>query len=341
MLPWDPHCRIEVGGASFDSWREDAYFKSVGLTLSTDSASEASWKVHDPDYKLLDLWVGDDGLSPLEAKVWLGLGPDLGAPVFEGLLASADWLEDTTTFVFYDRGYLMRRKKETEYHRGLDAVQIAGKLAKQNGLQFEGPDEPVKLDKHKSVIQDAQTDWEFAAERLHEVGLVMYVRGNTLYAKEAAKTGAPVVTLTFGRTEGLLDGANFRYRAPEHQEGRPGSVEVRTRGKGGKRLAGKSEVNKRGTSKTEIKSDLSIKSKRHADRRAKAHKALQREHAFTGTVALLTGFGGVRPQVRQTVEVLGVGKLFSGRYLVDEIHHEFGPGTLETDLTIYRDIRAE
>src|SRR5215213_234070 len=108
MIRWDPHSQIEVGGARFDSWRDDAYFKEVTVALSTDSASETVWKVHDPGYKLLDRWVS---------------GAGLGAPVFEGLLASATWEDDMTSFTFYDRGYLMRRKQEREYHRGLTDVQ--------------------------------------------------------------------------------------------------------------------------------------------------------------------------------------------------------------------------
>lgn len=238
MIRWDPHSQIEVGGARFDSWRDEAYFKGVSVSLSTDKASEAVWTVHDPGYKLLDRWVSDDGLFPLEVKVWLGLGPDLGGSVFEGLLAGATWEDDTTSFTFYDRGYLMRRRQEREYHRGLTDVQIIAKLAMQNGLAFEGPDKPLKLDKHKSAIQDAQTDWEFASERARDVGLVLYVRGNTLYAKEAArvnKAAPPALTISLADDERrLLDRTSLRYKAPENQRGRPGTVTVHAQGEGGR-----------------------------------------------------------------------------------------------------------
>lgn len=339
-MRWDPHCVVEVGGTRFDSWRDDAYFASVSVTLSTGEASEFSWSVHDPDYLLLDRWIAGDGLAPLEARVWLGLGAELGPPVFDGLLAGAEWRDGTTGFQFFDRGYLMRRRKETEYHRNLDDVGIIAKLARQNDLAFEGPQPAVKLDRHKSVIQDAQTDWEFASERAEDAGLVLYVRGRTLYAKEAAKTSEPVVSLTLGEDYRLLDGCSFRYRSPENQEGRPGSVRVRARGKGGRRLEGKSDVNARGTSQTEIRRDLSIKTKRQADRRAEAKKALSREHAFTGRVALLDAFRGRRPDIRDTVEVLGLGKLFSGKYIAEEVHHEFAPGNLSTEISLVRDIKA-
>jgi phage protein D len=347
MIRYDPHSQIEVGGARFDSWRDDAYFKEVSVSLSTDSASEAVWKIHDPGYKLLDRWVSADGLTPLEVKVWLALGPDLGAAVFEGLLAGATWEDETTSFTFYDRGYLMRRRQEREYHRGLTDVQIIAKLAKQNGLAFEGPDKPVKLDKHKSAIQDAQTDWEFASERARDVGLVLYVRGNTLYAKEATrvnKTAPPALTISLaddGRR--LTDRTSFRYRAPENQKGRPGAVTVHSRadGKGGRALVGKSEVNRRGTHKAEIKHDLAIKTKRHADRRAHASKELAREHSYELNITLLSDFGGRRPDVRQTIKLDGAGKLFGGLYVVNEVHHQFGPGVMETELQCYRDVVAD
>jgi len=113
---------------------------------------------------------------------------------------------------------------------------------------------------------------------------------------------------------------------------------VRARGRGGKKLTGRSTTNGRGTEHVEIKRDLAIKTKRHANRRAQAQKDLQREHAFSGQIVLLPDFGKIRPDVRDTVEVLNVTKLFSGSYVADEVEHSFAPGQLETRINLYRDV---
>jgi phage protein D len=340
MIPFSPHAIVRVGESSFDSWNDKDWFKSVEVTLSTGQSSEAAWRFHDPDGKLLERWIVGDGVAALEASLSLGFAAELGKPIFEGLLASAEWSEEETTLRFYDRGYLMRQIKQTEYHRGLDDIGIIAKLAGQHKLQFEGPSPAIKLDKHKSVIQDAQTDWEHAEERAQDAGLVLFVRGSTLYAKEAARVGAPVVSVTYGEDFHLLGGASFRYRAPENQEGRPAKVEVRGRGRGGRRLSGNSDIHARGTERVEIKRDLAIKTKRHANRRAQAQKDLQREHAFTGTITLIPQFKRTCPDIRDTLEILQIGKLFSGLYIAESVNHSFAPGELETSIDVYRDIKT-
>jgi hypothetical protein len=338
MTPFNPHCRILVAGNELDSWRHPSLFKSVDVILSTGDASECAWSIFDPDFKFLNQWVTEDGISVSDVKVWLGFGADLGVPIFEGLLASPEWEEETTTFRFFDRGCLMRQVQQTEYHRGLDDVGIIAKLAKQSGLGFEGPTPPIKLPKHKSIIQDSQTDWEHAEERAQDVGLALYVRRNTLYAKEAAKKSEPVVSLIY-RKDPILE-AVFRYRAPENQEGRSSKVEFRARGSGGKRLSGTSSTHRRGTTRVEIKNDLAVKSKSYADRRAQARKDLQREHAFTGTIVFVPDFKKARPDIRDTVQILNIGKFFSGEYICDQVNHSFAPGQLQTTLELYRDIKT-
>lgn len=343
MIPATHRAVMEIGGRRFDSWRGEPMFKRVEVRLNSRNTSEAELEIFDPHFAYVDRWRGGDGIQELSAKVWLSLGNDLPTePAFEGQLAGAEWLPESTTFLFFDHGYRMRKVKQTEYHRNLDDLQIIEKLARQNGLSFEGPQPPIRpgLDKHKSVIQDAQTDWEHAEERANDAGVVLYVRGQTLYAKEAAKTAAPVLSLKYKEDFRLLEGASFRYRAPENQEGRPSQVETRGRGRGGKRITGKSDTNERGRRHVEIKNDLPIKSKRHADRRAQARKDIQREHAFTGTIVLLPRFEGVLPDIRSTVEVMNVGKLFSGKYICESVSHLFAAGTIETTLQLYRDIRG-
>lgn len=142
-----------------------------------------------------------------------------------------------------------------------------------------------------------------------------------------------------------LDEMSLSYRTPENTEGRPRTVEVRVRGRGGRMLAGRSkdQGHKRGAIELEIKRDTAARSKtkRGADLRADAVKALRRDHAFTCSVSLLPMFTGRRPDVRDTITLAGLGNLFSGNYLVDQITHRFGPGELEAEIELYRTSRPK
>lgn len=331
-VPSNPRAIVEIDGERFDSFAKTKLFKGVDVELTANESSQATWKIFDEERRFINQWSRPDGIARLDISVWLGFGDDLGAAIFTGLLANAECDDDTTTFEFYDKGYLMRRVKRTAYHKGLDDLGVIAKLVRANGLKFEGPDKPIKLDKHKSLIQDEQTDWEHARERADEAGLVLYVRGNTVYAKEAARTGEPKLIVNFATDTNLLHGSSFRYRAPENQDGAPKSVETR-----GRRLRGRSNVNARGTEQLEIKRDLAIKSKRHADRRAQARKELQREHAFTGRLGLLPITRDMVLDTRATVEVRNRGILFNGRYLTEITSHTFAPGQLQSELNVYRD----
>lgn len=329
-----PHAALEVGGERFDSFHHRALFEHVEVDLATGQASEAVWRVFDPQFEWLDRWVDAHGLRVLPVRVWLGAQDDLHE-VFRGLLARVEHGRGATTFRFYDMSLRMRLEQKTRYHKGVDDVQIIRQLAEENGLQFDGVN--VRLERHRSIMQDARTDWDFAQERATDAGLVLFVRGDTLYAREAAVTGAPVITLRYKDDFIMTHDFDLQYRLPENQEGRPGMVEARGRGPGGKTMLGRTGRD-RGTSKIEIKRDLPHATRRTAERRAAARKALEREHAFEASVTLLAAYNGPRPDVRDTIELHGVGKLFSGRWLVDRVIHLFGPGRLETRLELYRDI---
>jgi hypothetical protein len=338
--PYNPRAIIEVGGRTYDSWKDDQLFRSLSVDLNTDEASQAEWVIFDPDAKLLDGMTTNDGLGSLACRVWLGFGSALGKPLFEGLLASDRRGLETTTLVFLDKSLKMRQVQHTRIHKGLDDVGIMASLAREAELSFEGPTPAIKLDKHKSLKQEAQTNWDFARDRAEEVGLVLFTRGNTLYAKEAAKTGEPVLEIIRGKTESLLNTFSFTFHVPENQEGRPGRVETRTRGKGGRAIRGRSDTNKRGQTRTDIRRDLPIKTKRMADRRAQAKKDLDREHSHEAVIELLGYFPDRLPDARDTVQCTDFWQLHSGKYLVDHVRYEFASGRMSAELNLYRDIKT-
>ena len=72
-------------------------------------------------------------------------------------------------------------------------------------------------------------------------------------------------------------------------------------------------------------------------KRAQAQKELEREHAFEGSVDTIFP-RGKRIDVRDTMAVEGIGKLFSGKYVADRVGYAFGPGHLDVNMDLYRDI---
>jgi hypothetical protein len=336
----DPHAIVEIDGKRYDSWQAESLFAGVSVELATNQASQAVWKVFDPDFKLIDKYTNADGVPLLTIRCWLGFGLDLGEPVFKGLLARVERGDVDTSLCAYDMGYKMRQQKKTEHHHAVNDLELLAHLAERNGLQFEGPAKDFKLERHSAYMQDARNDWELAMERAQDVGLVLYVRGDTLFAKEPAQVGKPVLTLTYRKDLILLFNFALSYKVPENPAGRPGEVEARGRGRGGKRLSGRSRRNTRGTKGLEVTHDLAIHTTAFANRRAKASKQLQREHAFTCNVRSIPPLDNVRPDVRDTVRLVNVGKLFSGLYICDKVTHELNAEGFATNYDLYRDIDA-
>lgn len=332
----NPHAIVEIDGFQWDSWKHPGLFSRVGVELTTGDASEATWEAIDENFRILDKYSQPSGVAMASMRVWLGLGLELGEPVFKGLLARVQRGESRTTLVAYDMGFKMRLVKKTEYHNKADDIAIIRKLALRNGLKFEGPANPLKLEPHQAMPQDEQTDWEHAAERAREAGLVLFVRGDTLFAKYPAKVGVPKLTLRNRKDFQLLRDFDLTFRVPENRDGKPKKVTVRGRGRGGKRLIGESDESSRGNEPLRIKHDLSRHTKQHATRRAQAQKELDREHAFNLYVRTVSSLPDTRVDVRDTLQILEVGRLFSGAYLADKVAHELSPGRLTSSYELHR-----
>lgn len=349
-LPSSPHAIIEIerpgatdgqGLIVYDSWEQQRLFERLSVELVTNETSEARFSFFDPNFRLIDSFCGSDAIPQATVRVYLGYGQSLGEPLFKGLLAQVEREQNATTFIAFDMGFNMKLIKKAGYKNKKDDLVILRELAKKNGLNFEGPEKPLKLEPHRAMMQDEQTDWEYAMERAREAGLVLFVRHDTLFAKYPAKVGTPVLNLVNKKDFELQPGFNFIYRTPENKDGRPKLVKVRGRGKAGRRLEGKSNTSKRGRESVILKRDSSGKAtKSKLSRRAQAQKELDREHAFEGQVQIAFPPNNERLDVRKTVEINAVGKLFSGKYICDSVTYDFEPGTLALMLDLYRDINV-
>ena len=340
MVEKNPHSIIVLSGDRYDSWRDKQLVKHVEVELATDMSCEAKFTCYDPRFKILDRYSSGGGVPRLIVLIYMGFGEDLGQPVFKGLLDKVDRGDTETTFVFGDMGLKMRDELKAEYHKGLNDLGIISKLTKRHGLEFEGPDSAVDLEIHPSMIQDFKNDWHHAKERAGSSGFNVFVRQDTLFCKEPAKIGDPILTLKYRKDFWMLHEFSLGYKLPENIKGRPKIVHRRGRKRGGWRLEGQSSGHSRGHHPVEGRHDLAEHTKKYANRRAHAHKELQREPSFDCTIRSIPPLPGVRPDIRNTIELQELGKLFSGPYLCDKVRHEHSGSSFQTEYSLYRDIGA-
>lgn len=353
-LPKNPHAIIELGIEKtdsvtkkktwtplgiYDSWETPRLFKSVRVELTTNQLSEARFDFFDSKFKVIDRLSEATGIPQATVRVYLGYGQNLGKPIFKGLLAHAERGESATSFIAFDMGFKMKRVKNAGYINKKDDLEILQLLAGRNELSFEPPDEKLDLEPYRAMMQDEQTDWEHALERARDAGLVLFVREDVLFAKKPAKFTKPTLTLINHRDFVLQRNWDFIYRTPESQDSRPRIVARRARRAGGRRLEGKSDESKRGRESVVLKRDTPSPTKKKLTRRAQAQKDLEREHAFEGQIQIAFPPNGERLDVRNTVKIMEIGKLFSGDYLCDTVTYSFAAGHLGLELELYRDAK--
>ncbi|HEY6327867.1 MAG TPA: hypothetical protein VI756_00920 [Blastocatellia bacterium] len=337
-VPTNPHYRVSIGADVYDSWTNEQLIKQMTVELTTNLASEGLVRFFDPVFAIEDKYTVNGSVPQLTCLFWMGFGPDLGAPIFQGLLIRTERGDMDTTFRCYDMSYKMRQQVKAEYQYNKHDLQVIQILVTRNGLLFEGPDNPPALVPHKCLPQSQKNDWKHGHRRSKDAGLVLYCRNNTVYAKQPAVIGSPLVTLTYRKDFVLLHNWDATYKMPENTHGRNKHVQSRGRNKGGHRLSGDSNVNARGTENLSFKHDLAIHEKAFADRKAQAQKDLQREHAFVVNVRSVPPLPNVRPDNRDTIALANCGLLWSGSFLIDKVQHDGVPAGFSTQYTLYRDV---
>lgn len=348
--PATPHAIISIerpgfgdgqGSAIYDSWEAKGLFKSVDIELSVDQSCRGVINFFDPNYRLIDAFSGSTERAVV--KAYLGFGRNLGEPVFKGLLADVGRKRGETTFTVYDMAYVMKLEKKAGYKNRKDDLGIIRDLVTRNSLQFSPPAKALKLEPHKAMMQDEQTDWEHMMERAREAGLHIFVRHDTVFARYPnSYSGTPVLTIEAPKEPKLLNGWEFGYHTLVSRDGKPKVVTHRRRGVAGKRAEGQSSVStKAEVSHLHIKKDMPAPTKTKLSARAAAQKELEREHAYEGRAETIFPTSGKRPDVLDTVAVHGIGKLLSGDYIVDTARYRFAAGELSMSLDLYRDIKEQ
>lgn len=347
-IPFDPRATILIqrvgmtdgqADVRYDSVESPRLIKSVDVELVTNESSQAEISFFDPKHKVIDAF--SDATTKAVIKVYLGYGQDLGEPIFKGLLAQLEHGQEKTTFIAFDMAYVMKLEKKTGYKNKKGDLAIIQGLVERNKLKFEGPDKPKDLEAHKAMMADQQTDWDWMMERARDSGLVIFVRHDTVFAKYPATVGTPALTLEYGKDFTILAGMDFRYRTLENQDGKPQTVKVRRRGKGGKRAEGEAQNAVGAGVQMVLKRDSPSPTKSKLTRRAQAQRELEREHAFEGSITTVVQPNGSRLDVRNTVKLTGMDKFFSGDYISDGVFYRFAPGQLSMELDLYRDIKTQ
>lgn len=351
IFPDDPRLILRIerpelsGGESlvtYDTTVTTQLIKNASIELATNQSSEGRITFFDPKFRVIDAF--SSATAKAVGTFYLGYGDDLGEPVFKGVLAQIERGETDSTFIFYDMAYVMKLIKKAGYKNKTDDVAIINGLVGRNNsvlgkpLQFEGPDEDLKLEKHNTATQDFQSDWDWMMERARDAGLVIYVRQDTVFAKKPAKTGRPVMTIRNRVDFELQRDWDFVYRTPESLDGKPKVVKHRRRGRDGKFLKGTSTESGNGREEVTGKRDIAQPTQKKLSKRAQAQKDLDKEYAFEGRLTMAMPSNGVRLDYRNTVEVKGVGKLFSAKYVCRTVRYDFAPGRLNVGLEMYRDI---
>jgi len=342
--PDNPHGVVVINGDVYDSWVNQQLFQQVTVELPTNQAGQAMIRFQDPNFVYIDRYSLADGVPHCEVDVYLGFGQDLGPKLWSGLLTRVERKDADTAFVAYDKSHKMKKKRNNDYHYKLTDLEIIRLMATRNGLSFEGPDDPIPAIPHDSMIQDQRHDWTMAKERAREAGLILYVRGDTLFAKEPAKVKEPLITLIYRNDEQnvprMFHHWDASYKLPENHKGRHKVVNQFYRERGGKRGTGSSSLHHRGHLTDDNKHAISEHTKSYASRKATASKELNREHAYVISVRSAPTIPLVRPDVRDTIALENIGKLFSGGYLVDKITHDLTGNGFVTEYSLYRDHNA-
>jgi len=165
--PANPHAIVTIERPQFtdgqslveyDSWETKKLIKRIDVELVTNASAECEIELFDPSFKVIDTFASASPVPQSIVKVYLGYGPRLGQPIFKGLLAEVKRDQENTTLVTFDMGFKMKLEKRAGYKNRKDDLGIIADLAKRNGLKFEGPEKPLVLEPHRSMMQDEETD---------------------------------------------------------------------------------------------------------------------------------------------------------------------------------------
>jgi len=299
---------------------------------------EVDTSLHLPDMAVLTLHDPrghhtESGPFDLGAELEIGVADEQGRgeeTIFLGEIVGVEpeFREGTLidlTVRAYDRSHRLYRGTHTRTYTGMSDSDIAGEIARAVGLQVESdPSSPA----HDHVYQDGQTHMEFLRERAWRIGYEVYVRGRTLYFKDASRNSEQPIELEWGKelrsfrpvltlTE-QVGQVTVKGWDPANKREIVGQA---TRGETAPEIgesSGAQMAEQAFGSASELVVHSRVASQDEADRLAQAHLD-RRSGAFVTAKGECNGLPALR--AGSLVEISALGNRFSGRYRVTSATH--------------------
>ena len=305
------------------------------VTVSEDLDAADMFKLELVSWDMVNgkvTWADDSLFAPgNEVKIQMGYGNQLKTLILGEITALEPEFAKDAVPTLIVRGHdqchrLMRTRKTLSFTKTKDS-QIVSKIARAVGLSAKVEDTQVQLD---YVLQHNQTDWEFLKERALRIGYEVVVANKTLHFRKPQNTTQKVLTLN-----GEKDLISFSPRLSTMNQ--VDRVEVRSwNSKQKKMFTGKADAGKivtMGSSSSGPKASKNafgaasltivnqpVYSQQEADKIA---EGLLNDMA----IAYITGDGTCfgRPDLRagKVIEIIGIGKRFSGCYYVTSATHTY------------------
>lgn len=260
----------------------------------------------------------------------------------------------TVTIEGHSRMHRLRGQNKTQTFQKTTDKEIAEKIGRDAGLQVQAEDTAVQ---HDYVIQPNQSDLEFLKQLAKNLHFEVLVQDKTLIFRKCREAETEVLTfIWFGTQESFApapDTLPLKSFTPQMNAIEPATkVEFRgwdfmnkqafvsqatsaqqTTKMGGNRTGAQVSLDAYGVDRNVVRVDRPFASKEEGDRHAAADfnaKALGFVEGSAETIGVPQLWSG------QVVELKGLGPIFNGCYLVQEVTHSIGDGGYQTSFKVKR-----
>jgi Bacteriophage probable baseplate hub protein len=340
-----PKCEIHIDGSPL-AGEVSAYLKRTTVDDSVDLPSMFAIEFGNSDAEggtlILDQPQFDVGRA---VEVKLGHDQPLATLVSGEITGmEADYTASglpRVTVRGYDRRHRLQRGRKVQTYVNQKDSDIAATIARQAGLTPRVTDSEVV---HDYVLQANQTDMEFLLERARRIQYQLTAKGTELYFQPVPSAQSADFTLRL--TDDLIDfhprlssvgqvsDVSVRGWNPKNKESIVADASSgAVTGKMGGSISGPALAARAFGKAVGRVSDLPVDVKGPADQVAAAL-------LNASALAFITGEGTCagRPEMRagRVIQLDGLGKRFSGLYLVTSVSHRFAGNGYTTHFTVRR-----
>jgi phage protein D len=242
----------------------------------------------------------------------------------------------------HDLRHRLLRGRYTKSFVKMKDSEIASQIARTRGLTAKVSDSKVKLE---YILQHNQTDWEFLQDRAGRIGYEVMVDNKTLYFRPHEINKAKVLTLTYGddlqeflprlSTMTQVQQLEVRGWIPKEKKEVISKAAV---GKEGGTMRG-STSGAKAVKKAFGESSYTIVNQPVSSKAEADQMALGQFQDMA--IAYITGEGNCQGNANlragKVIEIVGVGKRFSGLYYINSVKHFYSKNQgYQTSFTIRR-----